>query len=301
MIKENIALFKRFIIGRGLDTIYTSFYYDDIKNKMPLEEFLLIVDEKEVLANAFYIKGDETNTSPFRKRSYWLDMQQKFDDECRHAGNNGWYSAWNVKNINKWLKAPIGIMAQKQAEAKRKKMEAEKKKAEAPKVEEPTPAPPTPATPTPPQPNAEIQEEHNKKDKMGMKGTSPFKFFDLKHHSPAKQQGMNELQVSNKEGSTYRVTFSKKHSAEIIESGLRYMAIGQDEYTSAVRIVFNDEGGLEYPQSCLGKNSVVINSRALTKLLSELFDMEEDSYTLNISDNLAHSKKYLTYQITKKQ
>ena len=135
-----------------------------------------------------------------------------------------------------------------------------------------------------------------------MKGLSQFKFFDLSGGS-RQQRGVmpdDEVSVCTRKGS-HKLSFSSSHSREILASGLRYMAIGQDEFTGQVRLIFNNDGnGLQYPPSCVKDKKVVVNSKQLTDLLSELFNESGDYYTLRISNNIAHSAKYLTYNIDKK-
>lgn len=262
MRKENIALLKKFLIGRGIETIFVGLYKSDLKNELSVDEYLQRADESEVLSRAFFIDYEDEK-SPFRKREYWLEQQRLFNRELENAEADGWYLPSNVHNVTKWYNEEIEVI-QRGLRSKKK------------------------------------QKENNAKDLMGMKGLAQFKFFDL---GTRQQNGVlpnNVVSVCTRKGS-HKLSFSVAHSREILASGLRYMAIGQDEFTGQVRLIFNNDGnGLQYPPSCIKDKKVVVNSKQLTDLLSELFNESDDYYTLRISNNIAHSAKYLTYNIDKK-
>lgn len=262
MTKENIALLKRFLCGRGLETIFVGLYRADAKNEVSVDVYLLNADSRDVLSKAFFIKN-ESQASPFRTRAYWIEQQRLFDNELIKAARDGWYSDHNAPTVDKWYSHPIGV----------EQLARESKKRDA------------------------LQEEHDKKNKMGIKGLAPFTFFDLssKTRNPS-SLAQNTISVNTRNG-CYKLAFNATHSEEILASGLRYMAVGKDEYTGQVRIVFNNEDGLTYPKSCHDSHRVVINSAALCNLLKTLFDRDEDFFVLTISKNIANSKKYLTYNI----
>lgn len=265
MTKENIALFKRFLCGRGLETIFVGLYRADAKNEVSVDVYLLNADSRDVLSKAFFIKN-ESQSSPFRTRAYWVEQQRLFDNEVIKASRDGWYRDQNKPTVDKWYSHPIGYAH----EAKKKAKEGV---------------------------NDALQEEHNEKDKMGIKGLAPFTFFDLssKTRNPS-SLAQNTISVNTRNGS-YKLAFNATHSEEILASGLLYMAVGKDEYTGQVRIVFNNEGGLTYPKSCYDSHRVVINSAALCNLLKKIFERDEEFFLLRISKNIANSKKYLTYNI----
>ena len=265
MRKENIALLKKFLIGRGIETIFVGLYKSDLKNELSMDEYLERADESEVLSKAFFIDYErEDEKSPFRKREYWREQQRLFNREIENAEAEGWYLPTNVHNVTKWYNEEIEVI--------KRGIKSKKK-----------------------------QQENNTKDLMGMKGLSQFKFFDLNNNLQRRNTiSDDEIAVSTRKGS-HKLSFSVAHSREILSSGLRYMAIGQDEFTGQVRLIFNNDGnGLQYPPSCVKDKKVVVNSKALTDLLSELFNESGDYYTLRISNNIAHSAKYLTYNIDKK-
>lgn len=268
MIKENIALFKRFLYGRGLETIFVGLYRADSKNEVGLDVYLLNVDSRDVLSKAFFIKN-ESAQSPFRTRAYWVEQQRLFDNEVQKASRDGWYCDHNAPTVDKWYRHPLGV--------EQYAHKAEKKAKEGV--------------------HDTLQEEHNEKDKMGMKGLAQFTFFDLSSKTRNPSSLAHDVVSVNTRNGCYKFSFDATHSEEILASGLKYMAVGKDEYTGQVRVVFNNEDGLTYPKSCVDSHRVVINSAALVNLLKSLFGRDEEFFLLRISKNIANSKKYLTYNI----
>lgn len=286
MKKENIALFKRFLVSRGLDLIYVGLYNSDRKNEDDVEVFLLNVDANDVLAKAFFIKEGYDTASPFRQRRYWLDKQQEFNQEMISAAKEGWYSTHNANRIEKWASTELGISTSKKKKKKVAQVVPQKKVEVAP----------TPQVPKVETPKAKKEESTSAK---AVASVSQFKFFDLSSKPSSCGLRENEISVNCKNGS-HKVSFNATHSNEILESGLKYMAVGQDEFTGQVRFVFNTEKGLAYPPSCVKDGKVVINSVALVNLMQKLFGRTDEYFTLRISANIANSTKYLTYNINEK-
>lgn len=270
MKRADVALFKRFLHREGIEKIFLGLYRS--QNEEKIENYLGQTTVDRVILDAFTIEKED-ESSPFLTRQFWELKQIDWEEETVKADINGWYRKDNTE-IDKWLRIPYNSIVERISS----KVEKERKKKE----------------------NAE-QSERQREALSQPEVTRPnsFKFFDIGGRSASSSTiKENELVVNSRAGSS-RVSFSKYHSREIIASGLKYMGIGRDEYTGQVRIVFNDEQGVPYPQSCAKEGSVVVNSTKLVKLLKELFEVENDYFVLHISQNLANSEKYLTYNIRK--
>lgn len=262
MRRAEIALFKRFLSRKGLEKIFVAMYRSQNEDK--IEYYLDNIAVDKVITHAFTLTKEDSS-SPFLTNQFWEQKQREWQQEIVSADINGWFSRDNLE-IDKWLRVPYNAISDNLGKKKHKEEEQKQN-----------------STTTPSSP---------------LTTESSFKFFDLgRTQTTSASIDDNEIVVNSRPGSN-RVSFSKVRSKEIIESGLQYIAIGRDEYTGIIRIVFNNEHGIPYPKSCAKAGHVVVNSKQLVDLLKKIFGRDENYFSLHISDNIANSPKYLTYNVT---
>jgi len=291
MTLKEIAMFKTFMRGRGLDKLFVGMYnsYRVGANPRSLEEYLVKVGVHEVFAKAFLFEMQSFTKSEARTYAYWEHIQDLF--ETYMEANEHLFVAADIQQIMgrgkvlryNWDNGMKGTGGkQDRKTTSNRYMELLSKYVTTTKTED------------------ENSEETSNADSIG--SVSNIEFFDLTNRTPSVGKlGETELLVYARFGNS-RVIFNRAHSKEILRSGLIFMNIGRDEYTGQVRIVFNNENGLSYAPSSAKEGRVVINSKKLINLLSKLFAQEgNDMYTLRISKNISPISKYLTYNIDNAQ
>lgn len=287
MTLKEIAMFKTFMRGRGLDKLFVGMYnsYRVGANPRSLEEYLVKVGAHEVFAKAFLFDMQNIAKSESRTYAYWARIQDSF--EAYMEANEHLFVAADIQLIMgrgkvlryNWDNGMKGTASKQDRQTTSERyMTLLSKYITTTKTEE------------------ENEEKLSNADSIG--SVSNIEFFDLTNRTTSVGKlGETELLVYARCGNS-RVTFNRDRSKEILSSGLMYMNIGRDEYTGQVRIVFNGESGLPYAASSVKEGKVIINSKKLIELLAKLFTKEgNDMYTLRISKNISPTNKYLTYNI----
>ncbi len=260
----NIALFKQFLTEKGAEKMFTGMYrqYAFPDNPESVEDYLKEVDSENVISNAFKFPQNLIQYGP----DYWFGLEQAWEKRLKDATEAGSriYSAHASSRVAKMASKPLEMWHGPAFEKKRK-----------PAPEEATTTPRNGAT----------EEQHV---------LSGFKFFDIKKSSNRRLK-INEVSINTKTSNS--LTFNKTISEEICKSKLKYMQVGQLGEENALFFVFsNDENGIPHRYN---ESNINICNKALVTRINEFFEQSGDYNILHISKNMAKSKDYLTYKITK--
>lgn len=270
MKDENIALFKRFLKTNGINVMFAGMYRQFHFPESPedVEEYMRKVDAKDAIINAFKFPQNLSKFGP----DYWLEMAVKWEDTLKIHTENGYYNT-----------APHSV--------ERYKREAAKPLTEFtaylhPKGEKPKPKPIT--VTTPPKPRPTVSEEQA--------AISGFKYFAF-DKNPNRRLVAGKISLNTNSGG-FRVTFNHDVSEEIIKSKHQYFRIAQrEDDSSKLYFIFSDDAqGLEWRES--GGN-VTFSNKQLVVAMKDFFGIEGIYEQLNISKNMARSKDYLTYSVSK--
>jgi hypothetical protein len=261
MKPANIALFKQFLKEHGANKIFCGLYrqYPFPDNPTSVEEYLVKVDSDDVITSAFKFPSTLTNFGP----DYWLDLAVKWESRKVAASESGVYMAISRERISKQAAKPLemwdGPIFKTREKAK--------------------PAPP----PVAPRPN--VTEEQ-----MALNG---FKFFELSEFS---NRRLKDGYISINTHKSWRISFNREVSSEIKKSGLKYLRVAQKDDEKALYIIFMKDDGLEWRENA---DNVCISRKQLVVRIVDFFGLEGAYNQLAISKNMAKTKDYLTYKITK--
>lgn len=292
MKTANIALFKNFLYGNGVNKIFCELYndYRFPDNPSDVEEYLKQIDAHDVILCAFNFKKEMKNVFG---QEYWTKLHEKWFNHLKRKTEEGYYvkAKARMEIIEQEADVPLYAFKDKNTPSFLKKTATTTSTpsmpttSSIPQVEKKEIATPTivkrPATTT------------------GLKGINSFKFFDLAPKKNTRRMDVNEITISNKKGQ-YKITFNKEVTEKAREMGLTNYRAGQDDITGEVRIIFGnfEEDGHSFTYA--KSSNLTICNKELVGILSEIFCLEEPLSTLYISKNLAPNT-YLAYRITKER
>lgn len=263
MKEANIALFKQFLTEHGANKLFCGLYkqYRFPENPQSVEVYLTQVDSNDAITSAFQFPDNITTFGP----DYWLDLAVKWEERKKDATADGnIYGLHAADRMAKQAAKPLEMWDSRKFEKKR--------------VRKPAAVPVTPR-------NGATEEQSV---------LSGFKFFDIKK---ASNRRLNDDQISLNIKSSYSITFNKTLSDEIRKSKLEYMQVGQKGSEQALFFVFsNDENGIAHRNN---DSNVSVYSKELVCRIIEFFGLKDEYNVLHISKNMANSKDYITYKITK--
>lgn len=291
MKAANIALFKRFLFENGVNTIFKGLYtqYRFPENPESVEEYLEKVDSQNVILMAFkfprtmpnYRFGQDFWTE---KAVQWERLVEKMTKEGYYCTNPKSVARYNeecdtpLERFKKGLRDVIKQGAQEQHAGKKDNLPSMQQ--ERPYADD----------------ESAVKSGFKQIKTSGLKGIGTFKYFDLTKKSSPKMQE-DEISISSKKGS-YKLTFNKRVTEQIANAGLKNFRIGQDEATGEVRILFgNFEDGHDFTIS--KSTNLTIANKSLVGILYSIFSLKEPLTTLYLSKNLANSKDYIVFVITK--
>ncbi len=288
----NIALFKRFLTEHGVNTIFKGLYnqYHFEENPEGVEDYLKQVDCQNVILTAF--KFPKTMDNYRFGQDYWTGMAVKWETLVGKMTKEGYYNTFHkaveryqreaetpLERFNKGLRDIIKKRWQEQMQEEEKKQQPETVKI--PTAHEKT-----------------VITESGAVQSPGLRDFGSFEYFDLSKKSSPKMQE-DEFSISSKKGS-YKLTFNKRVTEQISMAGLKNFRIGQDKITGEVRILFgNFEDGMEFTIS--KSTNLTIANKSLVGILTNVFGLKEALTTLYLSRNLANSKDYIVFRITKER
>ncbi len=265
MKEANIYLFKHFLAEHGANKLFCGLYkqYAFPNNPTSVEVYLSKVDSNDVITSAFKFPQNITTFGP----DYWLELALKWEKRLKDASADGnIYSNQSMGKIAKQAAKPLDMWDMSKAERKAIRKDST-------------------GSPTPRNGSTEEQNVLN-----------GFKFFDIKKSVSRRLQD-DQISVNTKTSNT--ITFNKTISEEICKSKLKTMQVAQKDNEQALFFVFsNDSNGLAFRYN---DSNVCINNKELVKCLNEFFGQTGFYNVLHISKNMAKSKDYLSYKITKQQ
>ncbi|MBQ9532655.1 MAG: hypothetical protein IJR71_01645 [Prevotella sp.] len=267
MKDENIALFKRFLKTHGINVMFAGMYKQFHFPESPedVEDYLRKVDAKDAVINAFKFPQNLQKFGP----DYWLDIAVKWEETLKVATNGGYYTT-APKAVEKFGREAAKPLREFTAFLH-------------PNGEKPKPVSVT----TPPKPRPAISEEQAV--------TSGFKFLEFEKN-PNRRLVAGKISLNTNSGG-FRVTFNNEVSEEIKKSKHRFFRIAQRDGDSKLYFIFSDDSqGLEWRES--GGN-VTFSNKQLVVAMKDFFGIKGVYEQLNISKNMANSKDYLTYSISK--
>ena len=288
----NIALFKRFLFENGVNTmfkgLYNQFHFDG--SPEDVEDYLKEVDCQNVILMAFKFPKNAENMK--HGQDYWMTMAVKWDALVEKMTKEGYYNTYPkaVARYQEEAETPLeyfkrgllGVIKQNYHEDLKKKKEIRNTAPARPAIDEETAA----------------MNGFRNVPTSGLKGIGTFKYFDLSKKSSPKMQD-DEISISSKKG-CYKLTFNKRISEMVTNAGLKRFRIGQDEVTGEVRILFgNFEDSLEFTVS--KSTNITIANKSLIGILTHVFALKEALTTLYLSKNLANSKDFIVFRISKER
>ncbi len=276
MKTANIALFKQFLNENGANKIFCGLYKQFHFPESPesVEEYLMKVDSKDAILNAFKFPHDVVTFGP----EYWLNLAVRWEKRLVVATEEtNHYSAKERKRVMKEAAKPLDVW---EGSSFRQKLAPE--------------TPPEPAPKEEPVIKEEEEREVVSEEEMALSG---FHFFNINRNS---QQRLLDGFVSvNIRSGSARVSFNSTVSEEIIKSGLKSFRIGQKGTEKALFIIFsNDAEGIPWR---INAKNVCFSSKDLVVRIMDFFGIKEDYVQLKISKNMANKKDYLTYKLTKNE
>ena len=259
----NIYLFKQFLTEKGAEKMFSGMYrqYAFPDNPTSVEDYLKEVDSDNVISNAFKFPENLIQYGP----DYWFGLEKAWEKRLKDATeNSNVYGAYAANKVAKMASKPLEMWNGPSFERKKK------------------PAPEE-ATTTPRNGVTEEQQV-----------LSGFKFFDIKKST---NRRLKDNLISINTRTSNSVTFNKTISDEIYKSKLKFMQVGQLGEENALFFVFsNDENGIPHRYN---ESNINICNKTLVNRINEFFEQSGDYNILHISKNMAKSKDYLTYKITK--
>jgi len=262
MKTANIALFKEFLVGEGLDKMFVGMYKQCPfpENPANIEEYFKNVDVSEVVMNAFrFPEGLEKFGLDF-----WFDVAIKWEKKLREATADGsQYATYNQAKIERKAAKPLSMWQTPQkSNAVQKKEPTEQK----PRV-------------------VQTDEEAV---------VSDFKFFSINESSHRKLLDGRISITANQSG--HRLTFNRTVSEEIVNANLLKFQIGQKGEDKHLYMVFsNNADGINWRSN---SGNVVIANKPLVVKICKFFGLKEGYEQLAISKNQANVKSLLVYKIS---
>lgn len=294
----NIALFKRFLTENGVNTMFKGLYsqYRFEENPENVEDYLKKVDSSDVILLAF--KFPKTMKNYKYGEDFWTEMAVKWESLVAKMTTENYYTTYHkaVERYHKEAAIPLDRFNKGLRDVVKKTWEGRSDK---PKQQ-----------PEPAQRPTVIDEEtaavthfeavpHPKPQASGLKGIGTFKYFDLNQTRTSPKMKEDEFSVSAKKGS-YKLTFNKVISEMITNAGLTRFRIGADEITGEVRILFgNFDEDDSYAFTVSKSTNLTIANKSLVGILMHVFELKDTLQTLYLSKNLANSKDFIVFRITK--
>jgi hypothetical protein len=313
-----VALFKHFIDGKGMATVYINLYrkHHLKKNPTSIEEFLLKADVNDVCTQAFYFVINERWGF-----DYWREMQKEWLEflslnENNYAANEWWKMEgmakilrYNWDAARHWRKESrytaalrLGVdlsllgLQNKEHTAPPTKMSEEylrEKGLEAFKNSQETTQVKEPECPT--HELIEVVDDDDANDLLG-----DFIDVDLKPKASERRRLKdNEISV-NMRKNTGRITFNQTLSRVIKErGGYEYAALLHNSKGDVI-IKLNDESGVPVQDGTRSRenSNVCIHSITFTEKLVEFLGIERDYVIINVSE-VAKTDDYVAYLVTK--
>lgn len=298
----NIALFKRFLTENGVNTMFKGLYsqYRFEENPENVEDYLKEIDSSDVILMAF--KFPKTMKNFKHGEDFWTDMAVKWENLLVKMTKESYYTTYPkaVERYHREAETPLDRFNKGLRDVIKKKWEGKgDNPAQQPeKKPEQRPAIMDEETAAVAQFNA---VPHTKPQVTGLKGIGTFKYFDLSQTRTSPKMKEDEFSISAKKGS-YKLTFNKTISEMITGAGLTRFRIGADEITGEVRILFgNFDETDSWPFTVSKSTNLTIANKSLVGILMHVFQLKETLQTLYLSKNLANSKDFIVFRITKER
>ena len=298
----NIALFKRFLFENGVNTMFKGLYnqFRFPENPEDVEEYLEKVDQQNVILMAFKFPKNLSQSN--HGEDFWTEMAVKWENLVEKMTKEGYYTTYPkaVERYNTEAAIPLDRFKRGLQGVIKKNFREDQKTAQ---MEQQHTAPESkPVRPT------VVDEETAALNgfqtvpvkRSGLKDFGTFEYFCLDKKSSPKMKD-DEFSISSKKGA-YKLTFNKQVSEMVTEAGLTRFRIGQDKVTGEVRILFgNFPENDSMPFTVSKSTNLTIANKSLVGILTNVFSLRESLTTLYLSKNLANSKDYVVFIITKER
>lgn len=312
-----IALFKHFLTGKGMVTVWVNLYRKNhLKdNPISIEEYLSKAETNDVCMKAFvfYINSDYGF-------DYWSKMQKMWNEFLASNQNNytadEWYKLTGMSKIlrTNWDAAKHWKEESKLTAAKRLGIDLSLIGAQ---DCVPT-APPTKLSEeylrekTRMEMEADLIDFSDSTDKKldintyinGKKEEEKsifgeFEFLDL-HNKPSSRRRLQDDELSvNTRSNKARITFNQKISNEIKKrGGYEYAALLRNK-KGDVALILNDQKGVSLQDGFQRENAnVLISSKVLVEKVVTLLDISNE-YEIIKATEVERTKDYVVYILTK--
>lgn len=326
-----VALFKHFMRGKGVTTIWINLYRKNHLKENPtsVEEFLSVVKPEDVCMKAFrfYVGSDygfdywsritvmwmnffETNKNNYTADEWWrLTGMSKILrtnwDAAKHWKEESKLTAAIRLGIDLSLigaqdKTPTAPKTQLSEEYLREKTRNEISNMDASTNDAPLLDFSSDGSKSDNVERLDIKTYIKGKEETDLGIFGEFEFLNLKTRiSSRRRLKDNELSV-NTRGETSRITFNQKISNEIKErGGYEYAALLKNN-RSEVALILNDMKGVTLQDGAKRENSnVTINSKALVEKFITFLNIKNE-YEIIKATEIEKTNDYVAYILTKK-
>lgn len=308
----DIALFKHFIEGKAMVTIYINLYkkYKHKRNPALIEDFLKEVLVEDACTTAFYWVANSNYGY-----DYWMDMQKQWMEFYNINKDN--YTAddwWKLQGMSKILRTNWDAVKHWRQESRKETairmgipleklgLDSDEKKNDVTVPTEhdfsdvPEYAANNGLNITNPQPIVEAdaeEEKHNDEHVVDVLGG--FNFVDL---TPRRQLKPFEVSI-NRRNKKHSITFNQTLSKEIRErGGYEYAALMRNKAGDVV-LMLNDAKGVAMLDGRADKEggNCVINNKELVSRIAVFLDLKTDYVIANVKE-LQKTDDYVAYLVT---